>query len=190
MKRVETTLQGVVILVPDVYRDERGFFLESYRVDKFEELGIGARFVQDNHSKSVKGTLRGLHFQHPHAQGKLVRVTQGEVFDVAVDVRVGSPTFGKWFGTVLNAENMHHMYIPEGFAHGFCVISATAEFHYKCTDLYAPACDRGVLWNDPQIGIQWPLASPILSPKDQLQPRLSEIAHNLLPHTQVPALLA
>ena len=181
MKRIKTPLSEVLIIEPDVYRDERGFFLESYRIDKFEELGIGARFVQDNHSKSVKGTLRGLHFQNPHAQGKLVRVTQGEVFDVAVDIRVGSPTFGKWFGTVLNAENMHMMYIPEGFAHGFCVLSDTAEFQYKCTGLYAPDCDRGILWNDPQIGIRWPISDPLLSKKDDMQPRLDDMPRDLLP---------
>lgn len=181
MKRIETTLPEVVIIVPDVYRDERGFFLESYRIDKFEKLGIGVRFVQDNHSKSVKGTLRGLHFQYPHGQGKLVRVTQGEVFDVAVDIRTKSPTFGKWFGTVLNTENMHHMYIPQGFAHGFCVLSDTAELHYKCTDLYVPACDRGILWNDPQIGIRWPVSEPILSKKDQNAPCLTDIPHEHLP---------
>lgn len=182
MKLIDTNLPGVIVIVPDIYRDERGFFLESYNANKYEELGITARFVQDNHSKSVKGTLRGLHFQNPKSQGKLVRVIQGEVFDVAVDIRVGSPTFKKWFGTVLNAENMHQMYIPAGFAHGFCVMSETAEFEYKCTDFYAPECEIGIAWNDPDVAIEWPVKTPLLSKKDSANSRLSEIPRSKLPN--------
>jgi dTDP-4-dehydrorhamnose 3,5-epimerase len=186
VKFIETSLPGVIIVEPNVFKDQRGFFLETYRADLFEQHGVPARFIQDNHSKSVRGTLRGLHFQCPHGQGKLVRVTQGEVFDVAVDVRAGSPTFGKWFGTTLSAENMRQMYIPTGFAHGFCVLSDTAEFQYKCTDFYAPDCELGVRWDDPAIAIEWPVRTPLLSAKDQAYPCLSEIPANRLPPYRRP----
>lgn len=181
MEVLKTPVEGVVVVVPAVYRDERGFFVETYRADRYEQVGVPARFVQDNHSKSRRGTLRGLHFQHPHAQGKLVRVVQGEVFDVAVDIRVGSPTFGKYYGTILSSENMRQMYVPEGFAHGFCVISETAEFEYKCTDTYAPECEGGIRWDDPQLGIEWPLDRPLLSDKDKAYPVLRDIPERLLP---------
>lgn len=181
MKLIETNLPGVVVVVPDVMKDERGFFLESYNANKYEKLGITTRFVQDNHSRSVKGTLRGLHFQNPKGQGKLVRVIQGEVFDVAVDVRAGSPTFKKWFGTILNDQNMHQMYIPAGFAHGFVVLSDTAEFEYKCTEFYAPECEMGIAWNDPDIAIDWPVKTPLLSAKDKSYPPLSQIPAGKLP---------
>jgi len=181
VKRIETTIEDVVLLEPKVFRDERGFFLETYRADKYEQLGVGKRFVQDNHSKSMKGTLRGLHFQKPHSQGKLVRVTQGEVYDVAVDIRVGSPTFGMCFGTILTSENMHQMFVPEGFAHGFCVLSETAEFEYKCTDFYAPESEFGIRWDDPDLNIAWPIERPLLSAKDKDYPFLKDIPENVLP---------
>jgi dTDP-4-dehydrorhamnose 3,5-epimerase len=181
LKLIETNLPGVVVVVPDVMRDERGFFLESYNANKYEKLGITARFVQDNHSRSVKGTLRGLHFQNPKGQGKLVRVIQGEVFDAAVDIRAGSPAFGKWSGTILNSENMHQVYIPAGFAHGFCVMSETAELEYKCTEFYAPEYEMGIAWNDPDIAIDWPVKEPLLSKKDKGYPALSSIPVNRLP---------
>lgn len=182
MKLVETAIPEVKLIEMDIFRDQRGFFLESYHARKFEALGIPHCFVQDNHSKSVKGTLRGLHYQLPRAQGKLVRVTQGEVYDVAVDIRVGSPTFGKWFGTTLSAENMRQMFVPGGFAHGFCVLSDTAEFQYKCTDFYAPECEMAIAWNDPDIAIDWPVKTPLLSKKDGMNPKLSEIPQIKLPH--------
>lgn len=181
MKLLETTIPDILLIETDVYRDGRGFFQETYHVQKYEALGISGRFVQDNHSKSVAGTLRGLHFQHPHGQGKLVRVTQGEVYDVAVDIRVGSPTFGKWFGTILSAENMRQIFIPAGFAHGYCVLRETAEFQYKCTDFYAPDCEQGILWNDPQLSIEWPITKPLLSAKDSAYPRLTQISAEKLP---------
>jgi len=181
MEVIKTPIPGVVVVIPAVFKDKRGFFLESYRADRYEECGIPARFVQDNHSKSVKSTLRGLHFQNPKSQGKLVRVVQGEVFDVAVDVRLDSPTFGKHYATVLSAENMRQMYVPEGFAHGFCVMSETAEFEYKCTDLYAPECEVGIRWDDPMLAIEWPVEAPLLSEKDMTYPLLEDVPENLLP---------
>ncbi|HEY9847518.1 MAG TPA: dTDP-4-dehydrorhamnose 3,5-epimerase, partial [Candidatus Caenarcaniphilales bacterium] len=174
MKVVETLLPDVLLLEPRVFEDERGFFFESFHEHRYAEAGVNKRFVQDNHSYSCKGTLRGLHYQQLHPQGKLVRVTSGEVFDVAVDIRRGSPTFGKWLGVYLSAANKKQLYIPEGFAHGFCVVSEVAEFLYKCTDFYVPGDERGIIWNDPAIGIEWPLVEPLLSHKDAALPQLSE----------------
>jgi len=162
-----TSLPGVVILDPKVFGDERGFFYESFNRQRFKELsGCDPEFVQDNHSKSAKGVLRGLHYQIAHAQGKLVRVVAGEVFDVSVDIRRSSPTFGQWFGVTLSADNKRQLWIPPGFAHGFVVTSDSAEFLYKTTDYWAPAHERCILWNDPAIGIRWPVATPVLSEKD------------------------
>ena len=169
----------VILVKPAVHRDERGFFLESYQVEKYREGGIDVAFVQDNHSRSERGTLRGLHGQSPHWQGKLVRVVAGEVFDVAVDARVGSPTFGRHVSAVLSAENFHQLYVPPGFLHGFVVTSETAEFEYKCTERYYPEDDFGVAWNDPDLAIPWPLENPTLSKKDANAPRLSEVTPRL-----------
>lgn len=181
MKKIETDLQGVWIIEPKVFGDGRGFFYETWQQTRYEEMGIQGPFVQDNVSFSRKGVLRGLHYQQPHCQGKLVSVLQGEVFDVAVDVRVGSPQFGQWTGVVLSGENHRQLWIPEGFAHGFCVLSETAYFSYKCTDVYAPDCEGGILWNDPDIGIKWPLAEVSLSDKDQVYPLLRQIHVEKLP---------
>lgn len=174
-----TPLAGVILVEPDVHRDARGFFLETYHAGKYKEGGIDAVFVQDNHSRSSQHTLRGLHAQWRRPQGKLVRTLQGEIFDVAVDVRTGSPTFGKWFGARLSSDNHHQLWVPAGFIHGFCVLSETAEVEYKCTDLYDPGGELGVLWNDPEIGIDWPVAQPILSAKDAAAPRLAEVRDKL-----------
>lgn len=173
-----TSLDGVVVLKPRVHQDERGFFLESYSARVLREHGITTEFVQDNHSRSVQGTLRGLHYQIGQGQVKLVRVLSGSIFDVAVDIRWGSPTFGQWFGQVLSAENFLQMYIPVGFAHGFCVISETADVAYKCSSYYAPADERGLAWNDPALAIDWPVRDPILSARDQQHPVLSEIGRD------------
>ncbi|MCL2914153.1 dTDP-4-dehydrorhamnose 3,5-epimerase [Shewanella corallii] len=170
MRLVDTTIPEVKIVEPQVFGDERGFFMETFRASLMDELTGGKPFVQDNHSKSGQGILRGLHYQMQHTQGKLVRVVQGCVFDVAVDMRKSSPTFGKWVGVELSAENKRQLWVPEGFAHGFYVMSETAEFVYKCTDYYAPEHDRSLLWNDADIGIEWPLVNgeqPLLSEKDQ-----------------------
>lgn len=166
MKISTTTLPGVLVIEPDVYRDERGWFLETYHCDKYEEGGLSFSFVQDNCSSSVRGTLRGLHAQMSRPQGKLVRVIKGEIFDVAVDIRRGSPSFTSWECVTLTAENFKQIYIPPGFAHGFFVLSEIAEVEYKCTDVYTPGDEITIAWNDTQIGIHWPNDSPILSPKD------------------------
>ena len=168
MKVEPTKLDGVLLVTPQVFGDDRGFFMETFNRDKALELGLPGEFVQDNHSKSSKGVLRGLHYQTPQWQGKLVRTVQGEIFDVAVDIRDGSPTFGEWVGFYLNDENKQQLYVPEGFAHGFVVTSDTAEVVYKCTSLYAPEQEGSVLWNDPEIGIDWPIAEPVLSAKDEV----------------------
>jgi dTDP-4-dehydrorhamnose 3,5-epimerase len=170
MNVITTPLQGLLVLEPRVFGDDRGFFFESYNARRFSELtGVTTEFVQDNHSRSSKGVLRGLHYQIQQAQGKLVRATAGSVFDVAVDIRKSSPTFGQWYGLELSAENKLQMWIPAGFAHGFVVTSESAEFLYKTTDYWAPEHERAILWNDPAIGIQWPEldAAPLLSGKDQ-----------------------
>ncbi len=181
MKVEQTDLAGVLLITPDVYEDRRGYFMETFQLSRYRQCGVDVTFVQDNLSFSVRGTLRGLHFQHPYGQAKLVQVLQGEVFDVAVDIRVGSPAFGQWFGAVLSSENHRQLFIPAGFAHGFCVLSPQAVFSYKCSDFYNPDCERGILWNDPDIGIEWPLASPVLSHKDGSLPRLAELDDKLLP---------
>ena len=165
----------VVLVVPKVFGDTRGWFFESWEARKFAAGGLDVAFVQDNYSRSVQGTLRGLHYQIQQPQGKLVRVTQGEVFDVAVDMRRSSPTFGKWVGTILSGENKHQLWVPPGFAHGFYVLSESAEFFYKCSDFYAPEHERTLRWNDPDLGIDWPLkGAPLLSPKDQQGKRLAD----------------
>ncbi len=181
MNVLETELPGVLIVDPDVFGDARGFFMESWNGARYEEHGIPDRFVQDNLSFSTHGVLRGLHFQNPHPQGKLVSVLRGEVFDVAVDIRAGSPTFGEWTGTTLSASNRRQLYIPPGFAHGFVVTGEAALFFYKCTDYYAPASEGTVLWNDPDIGIEWPIAEPSLSEKDRAASRLREMPEGTLP---------
>lgn len=177
-KFTETKIKGVYIIEPKVFGDNRGYFMETYNKEHFAEAGLTMNFVQDNESSSSKGVLRGLHFQTKHTQGKLVRVTEGEVFDVAVDLRKGSPTYGQWEGVVLSAENKKQFYIPEGFAHGFLVLSDHAIFNYKCTDFYCPEGEGGVLWNDPDIGIEWPLDgidNIILSEKDKVHPTLKDL---------------
>jgi dTDP-4-dehydrorhamnose 3,5-epimerase len=174
MKINKTPIDGILVIEPDVFKDERGFFLETFHAQKYMDLGIEDNFVQDNLSFSSKGILRGLHFQHRNPQAKLVQVLLGEVFDVAVDIRRNSPTFGKWFGIMLSQENLFQMYIPEGFAHGYCVVSKTALFAYKCSNFYSPADEGGLLWSDPDIGIKWPISSPVLSSKDSRLPCLSE----------------
>jgi dTDP-4-dehydrorhamnose 3,5-epimerase len=174
MQSLPTSIPEVIVLTPPVFTDSRGYFLETYQQKKYAELGIPKPFVQDNQSYSTKNVLRGLHFQLRYPQGKLVRVTQGTVFDVAVDIRRNSPTFGKWHGEILSAENKKQMYIPENFAHGFCVLSDSAEFLYKCTDFYVPGDEAGLIWNDSQIGIKWPISEPILSAKDADLPSLED----------------
>ena len=163
----ETPLPGLLVIEPRVFRDDRGFFWETHHASRYAEAGIADPFIQDNASRSTRGTLRGLHYQLERPQGKLVWVVRGEVFDVAVDIRKSSPTFGKWFGLRLSGEEPKQLYIPPGFAHGFCVLSDSADFVYKCTNLYAPDDERGIRWNDPDIGIEWPIAQPLFSDKDQ-----------------------
>lgn len=167
MKFIQADIPGLVVIEPRVFKDERGFFMETYNRSVFEEHGIEPEFVQFNHSLSVKNTLRGLHYQVGKPQGKLVRVIRGEVYDVSVDIRFGSPTFGKWFGISLSAENKKMLYVPVGFAHGFCVMSDDAEFIYACTDTYHPEGERGILWNDPDLAVSWPVTKPLLSEKDK-----------------------
>jgi dTDP-4-dehydrorhamnose 3,5-epimerase len=181
LKRIETALAGVLIIELDVFQDPRGFFLETHHQQKYTQLGIPETFVQDNHSHSRKGTLRGLHYQLNHTQAKLIYVVAGEVFDVAVDIRQGSPTFGQWVGVFLSGENKRQIFIPKGFAHGFYVLSPTADIIYKCTDVYTPDDEYGISWVDPQIGIQWPEKNPILSDKDSQYPNLSDIPKHHLP---------
>jgi dTDP-4-dehydrorhamnose 3,5-epimerase len=181
---IETSLPGVLLIKPRVFEDPRGFFMETYRQNVLAEAGIRETFVQDNHSHSSRGVLRGLHYQLRNPQAKLCRVAQGEVLDIAVDVRVGSPHFGKWMGVVLSGENHAQLYIPKGFAHGFVVRSETADFLYKCSDYFDAGDDRGVLWNDPEIGIDWGTPSPTISDKDQRYLPLAQIAHDQLPRYQ------
>jgi dTDP-4-dehydrorhamnose 3,5-epimerase len=179
MRVTPTDIPDVLIIEPDIHVDGRGFFLESYHAARYRQHGITADFVQDNHSRSLKGTLRGLHLQRRRPQGKLIRVIEGEVFDVAVDVRRGSPTFGRWVGVRLTAERLTQVWVPPGFAHGFCVVSPTAQVEYKCTDVYDPEDEIGIAWNDPSLGIAWPVASPILSPRDARHPALAELSEQL-----------
>jgi dTDP-4-dehydrorhamnose 3,5-epimerase len=179
MNVITTAVPGVIILEPRVFRDERGFFLESYHAERYRALGLDLTFVQDNHSGSTRNTLRGLHMQLRHAQGKLIRVIEGEIFDVAVDARRGSPTFGHWVGEWLSAENRRQIYVPPGFAHGFCVTSEQAQVEYKCTDYYDPTSEITIAWDDPTLGIVWPesvlQAGPILSLKDRQGKSLKEL---------------
>ena len=181
MKVIETGLPGVLLLEPKVFGDARGFFMETWQAARYREAGMPERFVQDNHSRSRRGVLRGLHYQLTQPQGKLVWVTRGAVFDVAVDIRRGSPNFGRWYGCVLDDVDHRQLYIPPGFAHGFCVVSEEADFFYKCTDYYHPQSEQGIAWNDPEIGIDWPLREVSLSGKDQQNPRLSAQAPENLP---------
>jgi dTDP-4-dehydrorhamnose 3,5-epimerase len=182
MNILETSLHGLKIVEPKIYGDSRGYFLETWSRKRYAEVGIDVEFVQDNLSFSSFGVIRGLHFQYPpDTQGKLVYVLQGEVFDVAVDIRKDSPTFGKWEGVVLSDENKRQVYVPEGFAHGFCVLSETVLFAYKCTAFYNPQAEGGILWNDPGIGIKWPVSDPILSDKDAKYPLLKDWARESVP---------
>jgi dTDP-4-dehydrorhamnose 3,5-epimerase len=181
LKITKTNLSGVLIFEPDVFEDGRGQFLETWSKLRYEQGGINLEFVQDNVSYSCKGTLRGLHFQHPHSQGKLVQVLVGEVFDAVVDIRVGSPTFGGSFSITLSGEDHKQMYVPPGYAHGFCVLSENAVFSYKCTDYYESSCEGGILWNDPDLGIKWPIENPLLSEKDASYCQLKDIDSSLLP---------
>lgn len=181
MNVIETELPGVLIVEPKVFPDARGFFVETYNNERYAACGIAADFVQDNLSFSSRGVLRGLHYQNPHAQGKLVYVLQGEVWDVAVDIRPGSPQFGRWTAVTLSSDNKRQFYIPPGFAHGFCVLSDTVLFTYKCTDTYHPECDGGIRWDDPDIGIAWPIGEPLLSEKDRQQPLLKDVPTGRLP---------
>lgn len=182
MNVIETAIPEVLLIEPDVFGDQRGFFLETWNRERYQAAGFpDVDFVQDNHSRSSKWVLRGLHFQLNHPQGKLVQVVTGSVFDVAVDVRVGSPTFGQWVGHKLTEENHRQLWVPPGFAHGFCVLSDMVDFTYKCTDYYYPDDEGGVAWNDPEIGIDWPLDAPTLSAKDQAYTVLSAISEEKLP---------
>jgi dTDP-4-dehydrorhamnose 3,5-epimerase len=181
MKAIETSLAGVWLIEPEVHGDARGFFLETWNLKRYFEAGIKANFVQDNLSLSRRGTLRGLHYQWPHPQGKLVQVLRGTVFDVAVDIRRGSPNFGRWVGVELSDSNHRQLYIPEGFAHGFCVLSEEALFAYKCTDFYHPEAEYSLRWDDPDLNIAWPITQPILSAKDRNGYLLKNLPEEALP---------
>lgn len=174
MKTHTTPLDGLILIEPKVLMDNRGYFYEGHQYARYAALGIPP-FLQDNVSRSQQNVIRGLHYQKPNAQGKLVGVTHGAVLDVVVDIRKSSPTFGQWFSVVLSDENHLQMYVPPGFAHGFCVLSPYADFYYKCTDVYTPGAEHGIIWNDPQLNIDWPIKNPILSPKDEVYPTLNEI---------------
>ena len=176
---MRTDLPGVLVIESEVFRDPRGYFLETFHERKYREAGIPHSFVQDNQSRSTRGTLRGLHAQLRKPQGKLIRTLRGEIFDVAVDIRPGSPTFGKWTAATLRADDFRQMFIPPGFAHGFCVLSEVAEVAYKCTDFYDPADEIGFRWNDPEVGIAWPIRDPLLSSKDAALPTLAELRRHL-----------
>lgn len=174
MEVVSTPIDGVLLIKPDVFRDPRGFFVETWQQKRYEEAGIRLPFVQDNHSRSVRGVLRGIHFQIAHPQGKLISVSVGRVYDVAVDLRPDSPSFGQWYGAELTADNQHQLWIAPGLAHGFCVLSDAAHFHYKCTEYYTPGDEGAIVWNDPDLAIPWPVREPILSAKDAAAPTLKE----------------
>ncbi|WP_028323529.1 dTDP-4-dehydrorhamnose 3,5-epimerase [Desulfatirhabdium butyrativorans] len=180
MNVIPTAIPDVLLIEPKVFSDARGYFMETYHRQRYRESGIPCEFVQDNLSFSVQGTLRGLHYQMRHPQAKLVQVICGEVFDVAVDLRIGSASFGQWVGERLSAENKRQLFIPEGFAHGFCVLSETAIFLYKCSDVYDPQGEGGLLWSDPAVGITWPVDEPLLSPKDGRFPLLKDIPEQML----------
>ena len=181
MQVTQTQLPGVLAIEPKVFGDPRGYFLETWQRERYTEAGVRTEFVQDNLSRSQHGTLRGLHLQNPFAQAKLVQVFEGEVFDVAVDVRVGSPTFGRWVGERLSGANKRQLYIPEGFAHGFCVLSEEALLGYKCSELYHPETELSIAWNDPELGIRWPVSDPVLSAKDKAGLRLADVPRERLP---------
>jgi dTDP-4-dehydrorhamnose 3,5-epimerase len=184
LRKVETTLPGVFEIRPAVFRDERGFFMETYHEAKFAALGITDRFVQDNHSSSKKGTLRGLHYQLRHSQAKLCRVVEGQALDVAVDIRLGSPFFGKWVGVVLSARDGNQIYIPPGFAHGFVALTDNVQLLYKCSEFYDSSDDRGIAWNDPDLTVQWGIQNPIVSIKDAANPELANVPRESLPRFQ------
>ena len=181
MKLLPTAIPEVIEIEPDIYLDGRGFFMETYQKKRYEDSGILTGFVQDNLSYSVQGTLRGLHYQHPHSQAKLVQVLKGEIFDAVVDIRQGSPSFGRWVGVQLSEKNKHQLFIPEGFAHGFCVLSETALVYYKCSDFYWPQGEGGILWSDPDLSIDWPVKTPILSEKDSRYRFLRDTPNERLP---------
>lgn len=181
MNVIETKIPGVLIIEPKVFGDARGFFKETWQKERYEDIGITGEFIQDNLSFSTQGVLRGLHYQHPHEQGKLVSVVMGEVFDVAIDIRVGSPTLGQWVGVTLSEENHRQFWVPPGFAHGFCVLSENAYFTYKCNDAYTPSAEGGIMWNDPDIAIDWPIKDAVLSDKDQIYTRLKDVSKDRLP---------
>ncbi|MGI8909208.1 MAG: dTDP-4-dehydrorhamnose 3,5-epimerase [Rubrobacteraceae bacterium] len=181
MKVIETSLPGVLVIEPDVFGDSRGFFMETYNEARYRDAGLPHRFVQDNLSFSARGVLRGLHYQNPDGQGKLLHVPRGKVFDVAVDIRAGSPTFGEWTGVTLSEENKRQLWVPEGFAHGFQVTSENALLAYKCTAPYNREAEGAVLWNDPEIRIEWPIEEPALSEKDRAAPTLREVSEDALP---------
>ena len=181
MNIIQTDIEGVLIFEPKAFGDPRGFFMETWSRDRYRDAGLDVDFVQDNVSSSTKGVLRGLHYQYPQPQGKLVQVLRGEVLDVAVDIRVGSPTFGRAVTCVLSEENHKQFFVPEGFAHGFCVLSDLALFSYKCTDYYNSKTEGGVLWNDPDLAVDWPIDEPALSEKDRVCPRLKDIPKDQLP---------
>jgi len=181
LKLIKLHIPGLLIIEPDIFKDQRGFFMETWNAKRYAEAGLDVNFVQDNLSYSSYGVLRGLHYQQPNAQGKLAYVLHGRVYDVAVDIRTGSPTFGQWYGVELTAENKVQFYIPEGFAHGYCVLSETALFAYKCTDFYSPATEGGIAWNDPYLNIDWPVKYPVLSNKDANYPLLKDLEHSKLP---------
>ncbi len=172
-------IPGLLLIEPALFRDQRGLFCETFHAQRYADAGLTERFVQDNYSRSVRGTLRGLHYQEPHAQGKLVMAVEGAVYDVVVDIRKGSPTFGKWYGVELTSDNLRQLYVPPGCAHGFCVTSDRAAFLYKCTDFYSPKDERGIIWNDPALGIAWPVSTPLLSVKDQAYRTLAEMDADL-----------
>ena len=186
LKFSEQSLPGVMLIEPAVFKDDRGFFMETYHTSKYGKAGLDQQFVQENHSHSRRHTLRGLHYQLKHPQGKLVYVISGEILDIAVDIRRDSPTFGQWTGTLLSEKNRHQLFVPEGFAHGFCVLSETADVMYKCTDLYAPGDEYGIIWSDPTIDIVWPIENPILSEKDAKNPLLNDVPEEDLPLYEAP----
>ena len=186
LKFTEKSLPGVLLVEPMVFEDDRGYFMETFHTGKYAEVGINEVFVQDNHSQSRRFTLRGLHYQLKHPQGKLVYVITGEILDIAVDIRSGSPTFGRWTGTLLSDKNKRQLFIPGGFAHGFCVLSEIADVIYKCTDVYTPGDEYGILWSDPAIDIVWPIENPGLSEKDAKSPLLNDVPEEHLPLYEAP----
>ena len=179
VKAIALDIPGVLLIEPALFHDQRGLFCETYHAQRYADAGISEQFVQDNFSLSVRGTLRGLHYQEPHAQGKLVMVVEGAVYDVVVDIRIGSPTFGTWQGVDLSSDNYRQLYIPPGCAHGFCVTSEQASVLYKCTEFYSPADERGIIWDDPALAISWPVTTPLLSPKDQAYGTLAAMKDQL-----------